>query len=217
MRRHRGGHHNVFFRRPGFERVPVLEAPTLTQLYRGLRQKHDPADVLIIPHAHQNGDWRQSDPKLETLVEIMLMHGSFESFMKAYLANGHQVGVLAASDDHLSHPGGSCGISKPTPRRRGIWLRSSRTRSGVCRNGCRSGWQHRPSLFELDDGRFSRRPLLAAKGPPGDDSGGVGVPLRRMCRMLLEKARGCGDRRGLLYQCGVPAFGSRDVPLYQLP
>ena len=101
-----GGHHNVLFRTTeGRERVSALEYPTLSSLYQGLREKHDPADVVVIPHAHNPGDARLSDPRLEPLIEVMSMHGTFEWFMRNYLGNGHQVGFVAASDDHLSHPG----------------------------------------------------------------------------------------------------------------
>ena len=101
-----GGHHNVLFRTPeGRERVSALEYPTLSRLYRGLHERYDPADVLVIPHAHNPGDYRQSDPRLEPLVEMLSMHGTFEWFAQEYLAHGHRVGLVAASDDHLSHPG----------------------------------------------------------------------------------------------------------------
>ncbi|MHC4994316.1 MAG: DUF3604 domain-containing protein, partial [Planctomycetota bacterium] len=67
-----GGHHNVLFRTPdGRERVPVQEAPYLSSLYQGLGEQNDMRDVLVIPHAHEPGDWRLSHPEMETLVEIM--------------------------------------------------------------------------------------------------------------------------------------------------
>ena len=56
--------------------------------------------MVVIPHAHNPGDFRQSHPGLEPLVEMMSMHGTFEWFMQEYLSRGHQVGVVAASDDH---------------------------------------------------------------------------------------------------------------------
>ncbi len=101
-----GGHHNVLFRTPeGRDRVPAQYYPTLSRLYQGLREKHDTADVVIIPHAHQTGEYRQSDPEMEHLIEIMSGHGTFEWFGRMYLNHGHQVGFIAASDDHLGHPG----------------------------------------------------------------------------------------------------------------
>ncbi len=109
VNRQRGGHHNVFFRGPGFERVAGQEAPDLTMLYRGLREKHDPDDVLIIPHAHQNGDFRLSDLGMERLIEIMSGHGTFEWFGQRYLEHGYRVGFVGASDDHRGHPGYSPG------------------------------------------------------------------------------------------------------------
>ena len=101
-----GGHHNVLYRTiDDREVVSVLEFPTLSELYRELDTRNDRRDVVVIPHAHNPGDFRQSHPGLEPLVEMMSMHGTFEWFMQAYLSRGHQVGVVAASDDHLSHPG----------------------------------------------------------------------------------------------------------------
>lgn len=101
-----GGHHNVVFRTPDArERVPHQTHPTLALLYQGLREGNDADDVLIIPHAHQVGDWRYSDPSMETLVEIQSHHGSFEWFGHMYLRHGHHIGFISASDDHSSHPG----------------------------------------------------------------------------------------------------------------
>ena len=101
-----GGHHNVLLRTPDDRRlVPAREYGTLSRLYQGLRTHHDPADVVVIPHAHQAGDYRFSDPQLVPVVEIMSQHGTFEWFGRSYLRQGHQVGFIAASDNHLSQPG----------------------------------------------------------------------------------------------------------------
>jgi hypothetical protein len=101
-----GGHHNVLYRTTeGRERVSALIYPTLSGLYQELRSRYAPQDIVVIPHAHNPGDARHSDPLLEPLIEIMSMHGTFEWFIRNYLSNGHQVGFVAASDDHLSHPG----------------------------------------------------------------------------------------------------------------
>ena len=107
-----GGHHNVLFRTPdGRKRIPAQEFGTLSLLYQGLRTHHEPEDVVVIPHAHQAGDYRLNDPSLEPLVEIMSQHGTFEWFGRMYLDHGHQVGFIAASDNHLSQPG----YSAPKP------------------------------------------------------------------------------------------------------
>lgn len=107
-----GGHHNVFFRRPDMQRAPTQKYPFLTRLYAALRNAYDTDDVLIIPHAHQAGDWRINDPEMERLIEIQSMHGTFEWFGNHYLRNGHQVGFIAASDDHKTRPGyASPGVS----------------------------------------------------------------------------------------------------------
>ena len=107
-----GGHHNVLFRTPE-DRMPIRAQffPTLSNLYQGLRTHHDPRDVVVIPHAHQNGEYRLNDPLLEPLIEIMSNHGTFEWFGRMYLSHGHQVGFTAASDNHLSQPG----YSAPLP------------------------------------------------------------------------------------------------------
>ncbi|MBI3681058.1 MAG: DUF3604 domain-containing protein [Acidobacteria bacterium] len=109
-----GGHHNVFFRDPDKKRVPVAKAWTLSLLYQGLRSIYSPRDVLIIPHAHQAGDWRRNDPDLERLVEIMSMHGTFEWFGNYYLKRGYDTGFVAASDDHRTRPGLSGAGNSPT-------------------------------------------------------------------------------------------------------
>lgn len=107
-----GGHHNVFFRNEaGRKRTPRQTHATLTALYDGLRAGNDPKDVLVIPHAHAAGEYRVNDAALEPLVEIASMHGTFEWFGQAYLNQGHEVGFIAASDDHLSHPGYSAPLA----------------------------------------------------------------------------------------------------------
>ncbi len=101
-----GGHHNVFFRdTPGRRRVPNQKAPLLNELYAGLREQNDTEDVLVIPHAHQPGDWTNSDPEVERLVEIQSGHGTFDWFGAKYLDNGFRIGFVGASDNHVGHPG----------------------------------------------------------------------------------------------------------------
>lgn len=101
-----GGHHNVLFRTAqGRDRIATQFYPTLSQLYQRLRERYASEDVVVIPHAHQTGNYRMSDPQLQPLVEVMSQHGSFEWFGRKYLEHGHQVGFTAASDNHLSQPG----------------------------------------------------------------------------------------------------------------
>jgi hypothetical protein len=69
--------------------------------------------VLIIPHAHNAGDWTQNDPDLERLVEMYSMHGTFEWFGNFYLRNGFRVGFVGGSDDHRARPGYARGIPIP--------------------------------------------------------------------------------------------------------
>ncbi len=116
-----GGHHNVLFRHPqNKSRVPAQFYPTLTRLYQGLRAQNKPEDVVVIPHAHQAGDYRLSDAELEPLVEIMSQHGNFEWFGRLYLQHGHQVGFIAASDNHLSQPGFSAPLGGSLSQRGGL-------------------------------------------------------------------------------------------------
>ena len=103
--RRRGGHHNTYFRSVEGRPVPMQEANTLSLLYQGLRTKNDVEDVLIIPHAHQAGDWRRNDPDMERLVEIVSMHGTFEWFGDYYLRRGFEIGFIGSSDDHRGRPG----------------------------------------------------------------------------------------------------------------
>lgn len=100
-----GGHHNVFFSDTGARRVPVQETNDLDDLYKKLRALHDPKEVLIIPHAHQSGDWNRNDAEMERLAEIQSGHGTFEYFGNKYLQNGFEVGFIGASDNHVGHPG----------------------------------------------------------------------------------------------------------------
>jgi len=117
----RGGHHNVLFRRPSNQiRVPAQFHPTLSSLYQGLRNNADPKDVVVIPHAHQAGDYRTNDPELEPLVEVMSQHGNFEWFGRMYLAHGHEVGFTAASDNHLSQPGYTAPLGGSLSQRGGL-------------------------------------------------------------------------------------------------
>ena len=130
----RGGHHNVLFRNPeNRNRIPAQFYPTLTSLYQGLRNVADPDDVVIIPHAHQAGDYRLNDPGLEPLVEIMSQHGNFEWFGRMYLQHGHQVGFVAASDNHLSQPGYSAPLGGSLSQRGGLGaiMAPSRTRDAI--------------------------------------------------------------------------------------
>ena len=86
-------------------RVPTQKAYNLSRLYYGLRAENKTNDVLIIPHAHQAGDWRRNDPDMERVVEIMSMHGTFEWFGNYYLKSGFDIGFVASSDDHRTRPG----------------------------------------------------------------------------------------------------------------
>lgn len=109
-RRDLGGHHNVFFRSRDRPRVPNQEAPTLAEMVERLRAENEPSAVLVIPHAHQAGDWNQSEGDLETLVEITSQHGTFEWFGNRYLQNGFEIGFISASDDHRAKPGYNPGL-----------------------------------------------------------------------------------------------------------
>lgn len=128
VRNTQGGHHNVLFRTPGgHNRLAAPFYPTLSKLFAGLRLEAQSPDVLVIPHAHEAGDYRTSDPELENLVEIMSEHGSFEWFGEAYLQHGHQVGFTAASDNHLSQPGYSAPRSGVLGQRGGLGAVLART------------------------------------------------------------------------------------------
>ncbi|CAE7635084.1 unnamed protein product [Symbiodinium pilosum] len=97
-----GGHHNVFLLDDKQQAITVMQAPQIRDMVRLHREYNGSDKVLIIPHAHQPGDW---DVAGADLVEIFSQHGSFEWFGREYLQKGHRVGINAASDDHLGHPG----------------------------------------------------------------------------------------------------------------
>jgi hypothetical protein len=101
----KGGHHNVFFKEDKGRYVQFREAPRPDQLYQRLREVDDPDNVLIIPHAHEAGDWHYTDAQMQRLVEIYSGHGSFEYFGQRFLKRGYRMGVVGASDDHSGHPG----------------------------------------------------------------------------------------------------------------
>ncbi|MEM7079094.1 MAG: DUF3604 domain-containing protein [Pseudomonadota bacterium] len=129
-----GGHHNVLFRTPdNRKRIPAQFYSTLSSLYQGLRTHHASEDVVVIPHAHNSGDFRLSDPDLQPLVEIMSQHGNFEWFGRMYLKQGHQVGFTAASDNHLSQPGYSAPLGTSLAQRGGLGavLASERTGDAI--------------------------------------------------------------------------------------
>jgi hypothetical protein len=101
-----GGHHNVYFRTPeNRKRVALQEVVNQDELYQGLRRSHATDDVLVVPHAHNPGDWRKSDPDLERLAEVSSGHGTFEWYGNRFLENGFDVGFIGSSDDHTGHPG----------------------------------------------------------------------------------------------------------------
>lgn len=52
----------------------------MTDLFKVLKELNSTGDVLVIPHAHQAGDWRRADKDLVAGVEIASQHGSFEWF-----------------------------------------------------------------------------------------------------------------------------------------
>src|SRR5262245_61602330 len=105
-----GGHHNVFFKTVKGNYVTRWEAQKPNLLYEKLRAIDAADNVLIIPHAHEPGDWNYNDAEMERLVEIFSMHGSFEYFGQRYLRRGYRTGFVAASDDHTGHPGYSPAI-----------------------------------------------------------------------------------------------------------
>jgi hypothetical protein len=102
-----GGHHNVYFANAEAKRnrVPMPEAMDLEELWAGLRRDNETKDMLVIPHAHQAGDWTRSDGELERVVEITSGHGTFEFFGEKYLENGFEVGFIGSGDNHNGHPG----------------------------------------------------------------------------------------------------------------
>jgi hypothetical protein len=96
----------VLFRTPqDRNRVERQRAPHLTEMHSTLMAENNPADVLVIPHAHNPGNWWESEPAIEHLVEIVSNHGTFEWLGRAYLAEGHHLGFIGGSDDHIGHPG----------------------------------------------------------------------------------------------------------------
>jgi hypothetical protein len=123
--RQQGGHHNVLFRTPDHYLVRAQQAIDLDLLYQGLRAEVDPKDVLVIPHAHNAGDWTRNDAAMEKLVEIASGHGTFEWFGNLYLKSGFEIGFVGGSDDHRTLPGFPAAVRRPfwtqKPGIAGVW------------------------------------------------------------------------------------------------
>ncbi len=127
----KGGHHNVFFKNDRGHYVTWRDAPRSNLLYEKLRAIDSIDNVLIIPHAHEAGDWNYNDAEMERLVEIYSMHGSFEYFGQRYLRRGYRMGLVGGSDDHTGHPGyspastatrsGLAAVYAPKLEREDIW------------------------------------------------------------------------------------------------
>lgn len=101
-----GGHHNIIFRTPeDRSRVSRQQVQTLDGLYKALNKSAKKEDLLLIPHAHNPGDWAKNDPHTQKFVEVVSLHGTFEWFGQRYLDEGFMVGFLGGSDDHMGHPG----------------------------------------------------------------------------------------------------------------
>ena len=101
----KGGHHNVIFRNFDGKMLGIRTTRSPEALFSGLADNCGPNNVLVIPHAHNPGDWRTHDLRVQRLVEIMSKHGSFEYYGRRFLENGYRLGLMAAGDDHIGHPG----------------------------------------------------------------------------------------------------------------
>jgi hypothetical protein len=109
-----GGHHNVYFRRPGQPMRrnshaglsdtsdAAADLPHVLDLHRAYRG----TDTLITPHVGGgHADLRYHEPALEPALEIVSTHGTFEWFLRESLAHGYRMGFVGGSDSHDGRPG----------------------------------------------------------------------------------------------------------------
>jgi len=126
-----GGHHNVYFFGEDSPLLRSYDYRTKQELIRELESQVKDQAVIVIPHCHNPGDWRQKDPLMEKFVEIYSKHGSFEWFGNRFLEKNY-LGFVCASDDHTGHPGnvpsggwsqrgGLTGIYAKELTRKGLW------------------------------------------------------------------------------------------------
>jgi hypothetical protein len=124
-----GGDHNCYFLEddPPLYRSDNYYEPANLQMYHGPEPKipHVEAllaklegrlgdrDVFCIPHwGGRHGNPAFHNPKVQRLVEIFSEHRRSENWASTFLAEGHRVGIMAASDDHYGNPGH--GYLRPT-------------------------------------------------------------------------------------------------------
>ena len=123
-----GGDHNVYFLEddPPIYRSDNYYDPRNVQMYHGPEPKvphvtgvfaalaHRPRagrslcdkNVFCVPHyggRHGNPEWH--DPKVQRLIEIFSEHRRSEDWATTFLTEGHRLGIIASTDNHLGNPG----------------------------------------------------------------------------------------------------------------
>ncbi len=82
---------------------------------------------------------RATIPKLEKLVEVSSLHGTFEWFGNLYLKSGFEVGFVGGSDDHRTNPGMPLALPRPfMTQRSGIGARVGEREDAPTRSSTRS-------------------------------------------------------------------------------
>ena len=107
-----GGHHNIYFRRYGQPIHRCKRGSSGDEVGRVLPHIRDVydfyrgSDVILTPHVGGNhADLSFHEPSLESAIEVVSTHGTFEWFREEALKREYRVGFIGGSDGYTGRPG----------------------------------------------------------------------------------------------------------------